>query len=364
MAYNIKLSKGLQASYPGIQTKDANTLYFTTDGGNIYLGDKRLTGKVSLTKPATGVEGTLYVDTNGVPFVWEDGAYKQIIPQMATSLSASGASANKIATEKAVIDYINANLATGDELESLQGEVDTIKGDITTLKSGKADKATSLAGYGISDAYTKTETDSKISSAVANSQHLTKIVLDDEEDLPDASAATANAIYMKKIAGGSGNQYYEEFMVINGKWEKLGDTAVDLSNYATQSWVNSQIDAKVNPVSSKANANEAAIAVINGTGDGSIKKALSDAKAYADGLADNYATAAQGTKADSAVQKAQVTTGSSNGTIAVQGTDVAVKGLGSAAYTASSAYDAAGKADTALTNAKAYTDTALTWGSF
>ena len=41
------------------------------------------------------------------------------------------------------------------------------------------------------------------------------------------------------------------------------------------------------------------------------------------------------------VWKTTVATGSTNGTIAVDGTDVAVKGLGSAAYTASTAYAAA-----------------------
>ena len=59
-----------------------------------------------------------------------------------------------------------------------------------------------------------------------------------------------------------------------------------------------------------------------------------------------------------------VATGSSNGTISVNTngttTNVAVKGLGSAAYTASTAYDVAGtaqtKADAALSSAKAYTD--------
>lgn len=70
--------------------------------------------------------------------------------------------------------------------------------------------------------------------------------------------------------------------------------------------------------------------------------ALKDAKAYANGLASNYATAAQGTKADSAVQKADVVTGKTNGTIAVQGTDVAVRGLGSAAYTPVTDYEKAG----------------------
>lgn len=64
-----------------------------------------------------------------------------------------------------------------------------------------------------------------------------------------------------------------------------------------------------------------------------------------------YATAAQGALADTALQAADITTGSANGTIAVEGTDVAVKGLGSAAYTEASAYATAeqgAKADTAL----------------
>lgn len=54
-------------------------------------------------------------------------------------------------------------------------------------------------------------------------------------------------------------------------------------------------------------------------------------------------------KADTAVQK--VETGGANGTIKVDGTDVAVKGLGSAAYTASTAYATSAqgtKADSAL----------------
>lgn len=49
-------------------------------------------------------------------------------------------------------------------------------------------------------------------------------------------------------------------------------------------------------------------------------------------------------------------TGTTNGTVKFNGTEVAVAGLGSAAYTDSSAYDEAGSADTALDNAKAYAD--------
>ena len=94
------------------------------------------------------------------------------------------------------------------------------------------------------------------------------------------------------------------------------------------------------------------------------QEAIDAAASSAAGL---YATKAQGALADTALQKSDIETGSANGTIKVDGSDVAVKGLGSAAYTNADAYDAAGlaveKANAAEANAKSYVDTALTWGT-
>ena len=375
MAYNIKMLRGTQEAYTALNgSRNADALYFCTDSGNVYLGDKQLTGKVAVgAKPGTGVPGVLYIENN-IPYVWDatTTAYVRAMPEMVTAITAGSASETKLVSEKAVVDYVST-ASSGDHaaveqlktrMDTAEGDIDTLEGRATALESGKADKGDSLADYGITDAYTKGETDSKIDQKIAASQHLTKVVLGDEEDLPEPTEATQNAIYMKKVTGGSGNQYYEEFIVVDDKWEKIGDTAVDLSNYATQSWVTSQIQ----PVSTKADANEAAIGVINGSGEGSINKAKTDAvaeaKSYADGLAGNYATAAQGAKADTALQKADIAEGATNGTIAVKGTDVAVHGLKSAAYADTTAFDAAGAATAAETAAKQYTDTALTWGSF
>lgn len=86
-------------------------------------------------------------------------------------------------------------------------------------------------------------------------------------------------------------------------------------------------------------------------------KALADAKTYADGLSSNYATSTQGAKADSALQKADITSGTANGTIAVKGTDIVVKGLGSAAYSSTSAFDAAGAASAVQTDLNTYKTT-------
>lgn len=49
-------------------------------------------------------------------------------------------------------------------------------------------------------------------------------------------------------------------------------------------------------------------------------------------------------------------TGTANGTVKFNGTDVAVNGLGSAAYTDADAYDKSGDADAALASAKSYAD--------
>ena len=122
------------------------------------------------------------------------------------------------------------------------------------------------------------------------------------------------------------------------------------------------IDAKVGAIDySEAIAAAKQEAITTAASDAKKKAdtALSSAKTYADGLAKNYATAAQGGKADSALQKADITEGLTNGTISVKGTDVSVHGLGTAAYQPVESFDAAGLADQALKDAKTYADTKI-----
>ena len=70
----------------------------------------------------------------------------------------------------------------------------------------------------------------------------------------------------------------------------------------------------------------------------------------------DFATAAQGALAESALQKADITSGSANGTIAVEGTDVAVTGLGSAAFADAGAFATAGHNHDSAYAAKAATE--------
>ena len=56
------------------------------------------------------------------------------------------------------ISSLNNRLTTAEE------EIDTLQANVTALENNKANKATTLSGYGITDAYTKTEINSKLSS--------------------------------------------------------------------------------------------------------------------------------------------------------------------------------------------------------
>ena len=215
------------------------------------------------------------------------------------------------------------------------GQVKTNTDNITTLQSGKADKATTLSGYGITDAYTKGQVDSVITAAVANADHLKREIV---QVLPEVGDADEHTIYMVGTGDGSEDSAYEEYMIINGGFEKIGSSEVDLTNYALKSYVDT---AKAEAISTAGtNADSKINTKIGDIGPSTVKQyvdqaetdAVESAKSYSDGLAANYATAAQGDKADTALQKTDITSGSANGTIAVSGSDVAVKGLGDAAY--------------------------------
>ena len=132
---------------------------------------------------------------------------------------------------KELADNVAAN---GYDDTELSGKVTANTEAITELETNKADKATTVAGYGITDSYTKTEVDSAITTAVANAEHLKRSIVD---VLPEVASADTHTIYMVAITGGDGNQKYEEFMLINGAFEKIGDSAVDLTDYATKAEV-------------------------------------------------------------------------------------------------------------------------------
>lgn len=95
-----------------------------------------------------------------------------------------------------------------------------IKSDITNLQSTKADKATTLAGYGITDAYTKTEVDAKVSSVYR---------------FRGSVATYANLPTTGQVVGDVWNveDTGANYAWSGSEWDKLSET-VDLTPYLTK----------------------------------------------------------------------------------------------------------------------------------
>lgn len=444
----VKFVSTSAANFGLLDSKDSDTLYFVEDERRLYRGSIPYSGGIYQTVdsfPGTGNINTLYVNTaTGEVAYWNGTGYQTVVPATGKTISSAGDN-DHLATTKAVVDYVATQIGELDvsalagrvdtletEMDAAEGRLDTVEGQITTINGegegsikkalsdakaytdsiasgkanvehthdiedvtglqtaleGKANAATTLEGYGITDAYTKTATDSAIAVAVAAAPHLKRTIV---EQLPDAGEADENTIYMVGTGAGSEDSAYEEYMLINGAFEKIGSSKVDLTNYAEKTYVDSAkqeaISTAATDATQKANIAEqnaktyadgliagldvedsaqsgkyvsavaevdgkiqvtradlpAAATLVEGTENGTVKfngtdVAVHGLKSAAYTEASDYATSAQGALADSALQKTDIITGSANGTISVDGDDVAVKGLGSAAFTETGAY--------------------------
>lgn len=132
------------------------------------------------------------------------------------------------------------------DLTTLEGAVSTVEGDVSTLKTQVADLESTKAD---ADAvYTKEETVSEINKAVAAADHLKRTVVVSTEMIDVDMPGAEQYIYMVPNADGN----YDEYMVIEGEIEKVGDWKVDLSDYATKEELQNQVDDLTEEIDKKA----------------------------------------------------------------------------------------------------------------
>ena len=195
-----------------------------------------------------------------------------------------------------------------------------IKSDIANLQSTKADKATTLAGYGITDAYTKTEVDAKVSSVYR---------------FRGSVATYANLPTTGQVVGDVWNveDTGANYAWSGSEWDKLSET-VDLTPYLTKEDAASTY-ATITTVNGKQDALTAEqLAAVN-SGITTAKVAsydayageISAAKTTAD-KADNAAEVAQQTANLAGQEAAQALSGLAGKVNVAQGTANAGKVLG------------------------------------
>lgn len=148
---------------------------------------------------------------------------------------------SRLNTLKAFAQEVEDRYAKKSDLGTLAAKSEVAMSDLAealaAVINGKADQATTLEGYGITDAMTATEIASAISTAIAGVDHLKRTVVDSLDDVDPSAARADEYIYMVPKASTGANKgvdgdTYDEYMVIDGKLEKVGDWKVDLSDYA------------------------------------------------------------------------------------------------------------------------------------
>lgn len=104
--------------------------------------------------------------------------------------------------------------------------------------------------------YTKTQVDGKVSDLESKISAIPKFAISVVDDLP-TSGISATTIYLKKTSTTETGNLYTEYIYVNNAWESLGTQTLDLSDYATKTYVDTKIagvitEAQVNTLISNA----------------------------------------------------------------------------------------------------------------
>ena len=331
---NVKFLRGTAAQYTAA-TKNDNTFYYTTDDKNLYLGETKISNAADLTAAIARIatnEGDISSINSALDTlkggVADDGSILKMINDV------TGALADLTTTSKAsLVAAINelkvaigtggtASVVTVDTTTTTEGmaKTYTIKQGETTVGTIDIPKDMVVSSAEIVNADAEGTQGTFIKMVIANSEDVLYINVG---TLVDIYKAEASAAQIQLTIDQTTNTISAEIVDGSVDTDALADNAVTSAKIADDNVITSKI----------------------------LDKNVTKAK-----LADDVQTSLG--KADSAIQA--IAEGTTDGTVAVDGKDVAVHGLGSAAYTDTSAYDAAGSANSVKTTllGNAETDTA------
>lgn len=381
MAYNVKFLKGTAAQYKAV-TPNADTFYYTTDDKNLYLGSVKLSSAAEISAAVKRIAKN-ETDINSIT-----GTLTTLTGAGEGSVSKAVADAKKELSGK-IGDTTGLKTTAKTDLVSAVNELKESIG--STGESG-----TVTIDEGTSDDYAKVYTIKQGGSTVGSINIPKDMVVKSGSVVVNPSGQTAGT--------------YIELVLANATEDKIYVNVGSLVDIYTAQKAAASVQIAID-----SSTREISATIVDGavTGAKVAASAITTTK-----IADANVTEIKLHKdvkdklalAVSALQAADITSGKTNGSIAVKGTDVAVTGLKSAAFKDATAFDKAGaaaavegkletyktttdaavkkntdaiaginnkttgilaqaktdaatKASTAETNAKAYTDTALTWGT-
>lgn len=196
---------------------------------NVFTKDAE--GKLSLYGFATATAGAQLT-------VGADGKLSWVKPDTTTVEGLS----TKVATLETNVGNLQTEIGKKANSEDVYNKTD-IDGKLTTVAGEIAKKANAA------DVYTKDEADLAIDAAVAGASHLTRQIVTAQElaaFIANPATASDNVIYMQKFSSGEGKDNYKEYMRFgtegNYSIELIGDTSVDLTDYAKTADINTALE--------------------------------------------------------------------------------------------------------------------------
>lgn len=332
MANSVLFLKGTAAVYAGLTNKNVNTFYYTTDDNQLYLGTIKLSNAEDIV-----------------------------------------AAVARIAANETSIATINETLTKIQGDETVEG---SIKYAVKVAQDALEAKIGDLENLNTNAKGNLVEAINEVRSAVSAGGTAAAISID--TSVTSEGAAKSYAIYQGDTKVGTIDIPKDMVVqsgevVVNPEGQAEGTYIKLVLANATNDTIYVNVGTLVDIYTAKAEATQVQLAIDSSTREisativaGSIgTNELADGAVVTAKIADGnvtkvkLSTAVQASLdlADSALQKADITSGTANGTIAVEGTDVAVTGLGGAAYKAEDYYDLAGSATAVETKLNSYEGT-------
>ena len=151
----------------------------------------------------------------------------------------------KLAALKALAEKVKSDYALKTDLTALSNKVDglvTAGGEPNKLEAVKVngtalaitDKAVDITvPVKVSELTndSKFQTDTEVAAAIAAADHMKRKIVNSTDDIDLTAADASQYIYMVKKGTSKTGDKYDEYMVLDGALEKVGDWEVDLSNY-------------------------------------------------------------------------------------------------------------------------------------
>jgi len=372
----IKFYKCTSEQY-ALLTKSADDFYYLTDTDKFYLGEIELSNTDIpgyLTEVVAKDKSIIVTNNNQVGVQisskvgnnitlqtgsGEEGLYVSVpaaTNYTVTVTETSGSSSDPYSKRYNIVQSatgLNANIDIPKDMVVESGTVVDITYNSSDgkLYDGTTDVTSKIVGTGTASA---ANAGKYIKLVIANATSDTIYIA--AKDLVDIYTAQPSATQVQLaidnnnvisatiVAGSIGTTELTNGAVTTDKLDSKAVTSAKLADAVTASL--GKADTAVQSIA-QGDVNGEIKYTINGTNYTTVKVKGLGSAAYTN--SDAYATSTQGGKADTAVQS--VTTGTTNGTIKVDGSPVSVYGLDSAAYTASSAYATAaqgGLADSAV----------------